>query len=168
VQSGIIGEMVRLNTSIPAVPAAQQKRLGVLEQDTAGFPNGRRPGDDVVDVALRVVMGVLLPDADAPSGKLPFTDGAYLDATRFPEKFPYLNTPIISSPLEPEITITLQSAAQVQGPYRSIPATYDSAARKLTGAEPDPNTGFYRLKTNGKVSLDSVKVQGTNVQIGVK
>ena len=167
-QPGVIGEMVRLNTSIPAVPAAQQKRLGVLESDTAGFPNGRRPGDDVVDVALRVVMGVLLPVADAPSGQLPFTDGAFIDAKMFPEKFPYLNTPIISSPLEPEITITLQSAAQVQGPYRSIPATYDAAARKLTGTQPDPKTGFYRLKANGKVSLDGIKVEGNNVQIGVK
>ncbi|MEO8426529.1 MAG: DUF4331 domain-containing protein [Verrucomicrobiota bacterium] len=167
-QPGVIGEMVRLNTSIPAIPAAQQKRLGVLESDTAGFPNGRRPGDDVVDVALRVVMGVLLPLADAPSGPLAFTDGAFIDAKMFPEKFPYLNTPIISSPLEPEITITLQSAAQVQGPYRSIPATYDSAARTLTGTQPDPKTGYYRLKANGKVSLDGVKVEGTNVEIGVK
>jgi len=43
-------------------------------------------------------MGVLLPLADAPSGNKRFTDGAFIDATRFPEKFPYLNTPIISSP----------------------------------------------------------------------
>ena len=52
-------EMLRLNTAIPAKPAASQDRLGVLNGDNAGFPNGRRPGDDVVDIELRVAMGVL-------------------------------------------------------------------------------------------------------------
>ncbi|MBT8143225.1 MAG: DUF4331 domain-containing protein, partial [Gammaproteobacteria bacterium] len=56
-------EMLRLNTSIAAVPAVDQSPLGVLAGDNAGFPNGRRPGDDVVDAALRVVMGVLLDPA---------------------------------------------------------------------------------------------------------
>ena len=49
-------EMARLNTMIPATPAAQQSTFGVAGGDLAGFPNGRRPGDDVVDLALRVVM----------------------------------------------------------------------------------------------------------------
>ena len=54
-------EMLRLNTSIaPALPAAQSP-VGVLGGDMAGFPNGRRPGDDVVDIALRAVEGILLP-----------------------------------------------------------------------------------------------------------
>ena len=52
-------EMVRLNTAIAATPAAQQSTFGVAGGDLAGFPNGRRPGDDVVDLALRVVMGRL-------------------------------------------------------------------------------------------------------------
>jgi hypothetical protein len=61
-------EMLRLNTSIPAVPPAQQHRLGVIGGDNAGFPNGRRPHDDVVDVSLVAVMGglcMLNGDADA-------------------------------------------------------------------------------------------------------
>lgn len=91
-------EMLRLNASIPPVPAAQQKSLGVLEGDLAGFPNGRRPGDDVVDIELRVAMGVLLPAEVAPSGSLPFTDGAYVDATFFDDSFPYLRTPLAGSP----------------------------------------------------------------------
>src|SRR3546814_6411318 len=41
-------EMMRLNTSIAPVAPAEQSNLGVLGGDTAGFPNGRRPGDDVV------------------------------------------------------------------------------------------------------------------------
>jgi hypothetical protein len=52
-------EMTRLNTGIPAVPAAMQSNFGVAGGDLAGFPNGRRPGDDTVDIALRVVMGAL-------------------------------------------------------------------------------------------------------------
>jgi hypothetical protein len=92
------GEMLRLNTSIPAKPAEAQNNLGVIGGDLAGFPNGRRPGDDVVDVALRVLMGKLLSADVAPSGQLPFTDGAYVDAAAFNTHFPYLLTPIAGSP----------------------------------------------------------------------
>jgi hypothetical protein len=97
-------EMLRLNTSIAPTAKGAQKRLGVIDGDNAGFPNGRRPGDDVVDVALRVVMGKLCTlnlgcaPADAPAGGLHFTDGAYLDDSFFPAAFPYLNTPIAGSP----------------------------------------------------------------------
>lgn len=101
---GVVGaEMLRLNTSVPAKPAALQNPLGVIGGDTAGFPNGRRPGDDVVDVALRVVMGALYPDAGqpngcAPGGKLELTDGAFVDASNYNTTFPYLRTPVSSSP----------------------------------------------------------------------
>ena len=87
-------EMLRLNTSIQPKPAGAQSPLGVLGGDLSGFPNGRRPGDDVVDIALRVVMGVLLPESEAPSGRLPYTDGVAVRATDFRNTFPYLNTPI--------------------------------------------------------------------------
>ena len=58
-------EMLRLNTSIPPTPEAKQNRLGVVgailsgDGDFAGFPNGRRPKDDVVDISLVAVMGGL-------------------------------------------------------------------------------------------------------------
>ena len=93
-------EMLRLNTSIAATPMAMQSRLGVIGNDNAGFPNGRRPGDDVVDIALRVVMGRLCVlnikcgPVDAPSGSTDFTDGAYLDATYIDATFPYLKNPL--------------------------------------------------------------------------
>ena len=87
-------EMLRLNTSIAPKAAAAQNNLGALAGDTAGFPNGRRPGDDVVDIELRVAMGALLPIADAPSGQFPYTDGATVKATDFRNTFPYLNTPL--------------------------------------------------------------------------
>ena len=61
-------EQLRLNTSTPPVAAAAQGRLGVAGGDSAGYPNGRRPKDDVVDISLAVVMGglcVLNGDTDA-------------------------------------------------------------------------------------------------------
>ncbi len=97
-------EMLRLNTSIAPVAQGAQKRLGVIDGDNAGFPNGRRPGDDVVDIALRVVMGKLCTlnlgcaPSDAPAGGLHFTDGAYLDDSFFGNAFPYLKTPLAGSP----------------------------------------------------------------------
>jgi len=91
-------EMLRLNTSTPPAAAAQQNTLAVLGGDTAGFPNGRRPGDDVVDIELRVSMGVLLPADQAPDGQLPYTDGTSLSAADFAQTFPYLNPPLPGSP----------------------------------------------------------------------
>ena len=59
-------EMMRLNTAVAAVPFASQNRLGVAGNaltpggtDNAGFPNGRRPKDDVVDIALVAMVGGL-------------------------------------------------------------------------------------------------------------
>lgn len=91
-------EMLRLNTEIPPTPAALQGRLGLIDADIAGFPNGRRPGDDVVDIALRVVMGVFVDPSVAPDGQLPYTDGAFVDSSFFLTEFPYLMTPVPGSP----------------------------------------------------------------------
>lgn len=102
-------EMLRLNTSIPATPFGSQSNLGALGGDNAGFPNGRRPGDDVVDISLRVAMGALChafpgvycTPAQAPSGNLPFTDGTLQDASQFQTVFPYLRDPLPGSPNGP-------------------------------------------------------------------
>ena len=55
-------EMLRLNTAFPATPRDQQHTFGLVAEDLGGFPNGRRPADDTVDIALRVVMGALCQD----------------------------------------------------------------------------------------------------------
>jgi hypothetical protein len=61
----VASEQLRLNTAVAAVPFAQQNRLGVVGNllsggsDLAGYPNGRRPKDDVVDISLVAVMGGL-------------------------------------------------------------------------------------------------------------
>jgi hypothetical protein len=54
-----VADLLRLNYSIPVTPASQVKRLGVIAGDNGGFPNGRRLGDDVVDIAERVMAGFL-------------------------------------------------------------------------------------------------------------
>ncbi len=108
--NGALTEMVRLNTAVPAKPAAMQNDLGAAlcftpaltptnpGCDNAGFPNGRRPGDDVVDIALRVAMGYLLPAAVAPNRALPFTDAVLQNAAQFDSTWPYLKTPMGGTP----------------------------------------------------------------------
>jgi hypothetical protein len=107
--NGSTAEMIRLNTTIAPVAKEKQSNFGVAGDDLAGFPNGRRPGDDVVDIALRVAMGILCyevpvkgtptnlgfctPD-NAPVGNQPITDGVPISADDFNDHFPYLLTPI--------------------------------------------------------------------------
>jgi Domain of unknown function (DUF4331) len=121
-------EMLRLNTALPATPKGSQNSLGAAgcfvngalvvannpACDPAGFPNGRRPGDDVVDIALRVVMGALLPPgAGKPaSAGLPYTDGVLVEDSQFDNAFPYLRTPIPGGPGDQAApTVSEKSAA---------------------------------------------------------
>ena len=106
-------EMIRLNTALPVTPKGSQNSLGaaacfvngalVLSNpgcDPAGFPNGRRPGDDVVDIELRVAMGYLLPPGAGKPGSanLPYTDGVLVEDSQFDSHFPFLATPFPGSP----------------------------------------------------------------------
>jgi Domain of unknown function (DUF4331) len=52
-------DLLRLNTAVP--PAGEENPFGLLGGDLAGFPNGRRLGDDVVSIVLRAVAGVTVP-----------------------------------------------------------------------------------------------------------
>jgi hypothetical protein len=172
--NGGAGEMLRLNMDIPAVPKGAQNDLGVIAGDNAGFPNGRRPGDDVVDIALRVAMGKLIklglfgtPD-QAPAGDVPFTDGAYVDSSMFMDHFPYLNPPLPGSPNEQSITIVPQTAGIVTGPFSSVPSTYDANTRTLTVAKPVGSAGFLRLKADGKVTLTNATTTATEITVQVK
>ncbi|MES2716114.1 MAG: DUF4331 domain-containing protein [Pseudomonadota bacterium] len=113
-------EMLRLNTAIPPVAFAQQNRLGIVGNilaggnDNAGYPNGRRPKDDVVDISLVAVMGGLCVangnnnalgfGADCNPGKVPLGNTAFalhdaVDQAVVPllPGFPYLNTPLPGS-----------------------------------------------------------------------
>ncbi len=116
-------EMLRLNTAIAPTLPASQNDLGVLGGDLAGFPNGRRPFDDVVDITLRVAEGALCgaigncgTETADPNHGTPYTDGARAagpDAANlhlggavkatdtYLSGFPYLNSPLPGSPNGP-------------------------------------------------------------------
>jgi hypothetical protein len=93
-------DQLRLNTAIP--PASNPSPFGLLGGDLAGFPNGRRPQDDIVAVELRAIAGATYPlvnnkyTPDAAAGQLtqgiavPMTDG---DGARYTASFPYLGSP---------------------------------------------------------------------------
>jgi hypothetical protein len=108
----LCSELLRLDLTVPPTSAADQKRLTVLAHDAAGnptpdpagWPNGRRPNDDVTDIAIRVVAGVLVagPTAGFPHNRL--GDGVNFsevlmgtpDVTSngIATTFPFLPTPI--------------------------------------------------------------------------
>lgn len=56
----VVADELRLNVAVYPTPKANASRLGLLANDIGGFPNGRRLGDDVVDIELRVLAGVLV------------------------------------------------------------------------------------------------------------
>jgi len=85
-------EMLRLNTAVPP-NRANPNRLGVIGGDLAGYPNGRRVGDDAVDITLLAASGILVPGfgtmlSDGINGN----DVPYLDT------FPYLGLPFPGNP----------------------------------------------------------------------
>jgi hypothetical protein len=85
--TGPIADLLRLNTGIPPTPVGSQKRLGFLAGDLAGFPQGRRPVDDVVDIASRAVVGIL---ADPVKYGAPVGDGVNTKGDGFQMTFPYV------------------------------------------------------------------------------
>ncbi len=86
-QGGPIADLLRVNTGIPQTPVAQQKRLGVLAGDFGGFPNGRRPIDDVVDISARVVSGYL---ANPNIYNTKIGDGVNIPSNGLRTTFPYV------------------------------------------------------------------------------
>ena len=112
-----LADVLRLNTRTAATVRANQSSFGVIDNDASGYPNGRRPGDDVVDIFLRVGMGRachppfdaafgICTPAAAPIGNLKLTDGAPTSASALQNQFPYLNAPypgslLPSDPLPP-------------------------------------------------------------------
>jgi Domain of unknown function (DUF4331) len=85
---GTFADELRLNLSIaPTAPVGKGKRLGVLDGDLAGWPNGRRLEDDVIDIAERAVGGALIGHA------LPLGDGVDANDVPYQQTFPYAADP---------------------------------------------------------------------------
>jgi Domain of unknown function (DUF4331) len=91
-------ELLRLDLRTPPTAPEMQNRLGAaLSPDPAGWPNGRRPNDDVTDIAVRVVGGANFIAARAGDG-VNFlagapTAGIPLTANGIAKEFPFLPTP---------------------------------------------------------------------------
>lgn len=94
--AGPIADLLRINTGIAPTPFASQRRLALLtlldgdpsNDDAAGFPNGRRPGDDVTDIAARAVGGIL---ADPVAFGTRIGDGVNADDKPRRGTFPFVN-----------------------------------------------------------------------------
>ena len=84
---GPIADLLRLNTGIPPTPVGSQKRLGFLVGDVAGYPNGRRLNDDVVDISARAVAGIL---ADPVKFGTRIGDGVNINEVGYGTTFPYV------------------------------------------------------------------------------
>ena len=78
---------LRINLSVPVTAADKASRLGVLDGDNQGWPNGRRLNDDVIDIAEQAVGGFLL------GHKLPLGDGVDSGDTQPMSTFPYVADP---------------------------------------------------------------------------
>jgi hypothetical protein len=85
-------DTLKINLGVPPTTADKESRFGVLAGDNAGFPNGRRLGDDVTDIELRVIGGFLLPP-DQGGKKLPLGDGVDQNDKPFLNTFPYVAAP---------------------------------------------------------------------------
>jgi hypothetical protein len=85
--TGPIADLLRLNTGIPPTPVGSQLRLGFLAGDSAGYPNGRRPIDDVFDISARAVGGILV-NSETYGTRL--GDGVQTKDEGFNNSFPYV------------------------------------------------------------------------------
>jgi len=157
-------EMLRLNMSV--APAAKPNRYGVLAGDIAGFPNGRRLTDDVVDIAVQAVEGAAQAGALVPA-LLPI-DSVDRNDQPFSSTFPYLALPNLSSvntengrsPRAPEFI-------SMPTPLRILETRTDQASGQIgyTGAKPSAGQTV-ELKVTG-VGTPPVPDDATTVMINV-
>jgi uncharacterized protein DUF4331 len=116
-------DLLRLNMAIKpgsALCPAEPSRLGVLAGDLCGFPNGRRPADDIVDIELRAVADGYGPIVNGIFGNLTpnqspnntIGDGVDANDVKLQSSFPYLATP--HQGYESELHRGLDSSAHAQ------------------------------------------------------
>jgi len=153
-------EMLRLNMSI--APAANPSRLGVLAGDVAGFPNGRRLTDDVVDIEERAAAGgyALTPAFNAaPANQL--GDGVDVNDVPLLPYFPYAALP--HNPFSHEHHIEQKSPSA--GKQVAMGAPGAGSALALAGAQPATTSSLsYTLAAPGHVSLKIYNVAGRELR----
>lgn len=130
-------DLLRLNMAIP--PSASPNPMGLLGNDAAGFPNGRRVADDIVTIELRALAGVTLAlvdkqfTPDAAAAKV--TDGASDAGIAFLSTFPYLPLPY-SGYATPASTPTATSSTAASSTPQGAPATGGGGAAGIANRVP--------------------------------
>jgi len=162
--AGVVGcEKLRLNMAIP--PAASPNRFGVIAGDLAGFPNGRRLGDDIVDISERVVAGVLVPGFNkAPNNQL--GDGVDFNDRPYLPVFPYVAPPFsgfdsphaqVNHPGDDGVAL---APAELEGEASSGNASLAFAGRNPASAQ----DLRYSLTGNAHVTLGIFDLAGRKVR----
>ena len=160
------GEMLRLNMTI--APATTPNRFGVIAGDNAGFPNGRRLFDDIVDISERVVAGgyLLTPATNvAPNNQL--GDGIDANDKPFLPYFPYVAPP--NDPFHNELHDGrgehLGDIEENRREDRGRDAVAPVSTMELVGGSAGSQAMLqYTLPANGNVSLKIYDLQGRIVR----
>ena len=136
-------EYLRLNVNVP--PAAKANRLGVIGGDVAGFPNGRRLGDDVIDIALQALEGVLVPGH--PKAVEGLGDGVSSNDMPFLSSFPYIAYPHTGS--DPRKG---QDQVSFKQNFTSANGVVTTGISNITPAIPGGFAQLYRVNADGSLT----------------
>jgi len=168
-QTGAFGDMLRLDTTVPPTPFELQDPLGLFASppDPAGFPNGRRIADDVVDVTLRALQGQLL------GGPGPFdaNDGVRRHATDYRQTFPFLDAPRSRS-TEP-VCVTLTSSTQAdRAGFMAVDDAYHDRARpgRVVARVPAEPLVHFLLRSGGSSgapTIETIELAGSELEVVV-
>jgi len=141
----VISDQLRLNVAVPPTPIASVNRLGFIAGDNAGFPNGRRIYDDVLDIELRILAGVLIPAFNiAPNNTL----GDNVNGPDLPylQSFPWLATPHSSfdhkhdHPGDPRLRAFFPASVQPAAAYGPDGKALEQTPYEAPASLPVPDT----------------------------
>ena len=140
-------EYLRLNVNVPPTPTSDKaySRLGVVGGDLAGFPNGRRLGDDVIDVALQVLEGKLIPGHNPGIDGL--GDGVDANDMAMDAAFPYIPAPHTGSdPRKGQDQVAFKQVFTSSGGVVSTQIT------NISPAIPGGLVQLYRVNADGSLT----------------
>ncbi len=150
-------DMIRLNMGLPPVAAGDEgfSALGVIAGDLGGYPNGRRLEDDVVDISLRVMAGVLVDGFNiSPNNAL--GDGVNGNDKPFNSTFPYMASPWQG--FEHEHHPLDQTGVATQ-PRNEVPRSFGLLQNYPNPFNPETRIE-YEVKQPGRVNVAVYDVQG--------
>ena len=152
-------EYLRLNVNVPPTPTTDKaySRLGVVGGDLAGFPNGRRLGDDVIDIALQVLEGKLIPGHNPGIDGL--GDGVDANDVAMETAFPYLPQPHTGSdPRKGQDQVAFKQVLTSSGGVVSTQIT------NISPPIPGGLVQLYRVNADGSLTgfgTSSLNAEGT-------